>query len=67
MVFSKLEAIVIVSVISFLGGAIFGGNQTTLPTSRGATVLTEIKGKYLFNAEKKCECGKTVSNKLYLD
>ena len=67
MLLSKLEIVVIVSVISFLGGAIFGETQTTLPTSTAATVLTEIKGKYLFNAEKKCECGKTVSNKLYLN
>jgi len=59
MLFSKLKAVVIVSVISFLGGLIFGENQTTWPRWTAVIAITEVK--------EKCECGKTVDYKLYFD
>ncbi|MGK7894788.1 MAG: hypothetical protein AB4372_14520 [Xenococcus sp. (in: cyanobacteria)] len=60
MLFSKLEAVVIVSVISFLGGVIFGENQTIWAKSTATIAVTEAQGQYLLNAKDKCECGKTV-------
>jgi hypothetical protein len=61
MYFSNLEKFVVVAVLSFIVGTVFG--QTN---SRSTSVIASPAPNYenIFNREsrEKCECGKTLHN-----
>jgi hypothetical protein len=63
MYFSNLEKFVVVAVMAFIAGTVFGPLNTR-PTSTSVIASPGANYENIFNREsrEKCECGKTVGN-----